>query len=336
MIKRDTKYIYFIILAVLCTSCKKEEADRTAPEILTSISTEPVYQTVAHMTADYQEQVYISLSEATEVASHLKTDWDLSFDTSSDAWEIRLNSSRLMKVWKSPYEDIAALVSVEGMEDNGKFDTPDGSLEGNAFGDWTKDKFIYLLDMGVNNIDGSSYGYQKCRMISVNSSYYEIDIAPIASLEWTRVKVLKKQAQSEVLFSFEDQTIIERPSSESYDLFFTQYTHIFDEPEGPLPYLVSGALIKSKDTEVAKVNDKSFDALNGNDIDNYVFSNELDLIGYDWKSYDIELGVFTIFPEMNYLIRNKKGEVYKLHFIDFYDNQGVKGAPKMEYQLIQK
>lgn len=328
--------IFFILSALLLVlySCKKEEALRDAPEIITTFSEEPVYQAVAKMGSDYQDQVYFSLETAASIDTHLKTDWDLSLSTENDAWQIRLNSSRLMKLWKSPYTAIYEIINTEEIEaDDWLYDTPDGTLQGNAFGDWRNSNEIYVIDMGVSNIDGSSYGFYKCKLISVGETNYTIDLAEIAATSWTRVEIPKLKTQAEVLFSITNREVISRPDAGQYELFFTQYTHIFDEEDGPLPYLVTGALIDNG-VEVALVNDKDYDDINSNDIANYTFENRLDMIGYDWKNYDLDLGVFTIFPEKNYLVKNRFGNVYKLHFIDFYNDQGIKGFPKLEFQKI--
>ena len=56
-----------------------------------------------------------------------------------------------------------------------------------------------------------------------------------------------------------------------------------------------------------------------------------DVIGYDWKYYNFDAGVYTIVPGMNYVIRDRDGFYYKLRFVDFYNNTGEKGNPVFEY-----
>jgi hypothetical protein len=61
------------------------------------------------------------------------------------------------------------------------------------------------------------------------------------------------------------------------------------------------------------------------------FSSRADVIGYDWKYYNFDAGVYTVVPDMNYVIRDRDGFFYKLRFIDFNNDVGEKGYPKFEF-----
>ncbi|HTF82223.1 MAG TPA: HmuY family protein, partial [Cytophagales bacterium] len=64
------------------------------------------------------------------------------------------------------------------------------------------------------------------------------------------------------------------------------------------------------------------------------FSNKANSIGYDWKTFDLNTGLYTIHDEMTYIIHDAKGFYYKLHFVDFYNGNGEKGYPTFEYQKL--
>lgn len=52
----------------------------------------------------------------------------------------------------------------------------------------------------------------------------------------------------------------------------------------------------------------------------------MDEIGYDWKYYDLSgSGKYIIYQKKVFVIRDQQGYLYKLRFIDFYDNNGQKG-----------
>ena len=74
--------------------------------------------------------------------------------------------------------------------------------------------------------------------------------------------------------------------------------------------------------------------LNSDDITSLEFTTRSDVIGYDWKYYNFDDAVYTIVPEMNYVIRDRDGFYYKLRFVDFYNDQGVKGYPKFEFARL--
>jgi hypothetical protein len=46
------------------------------------------------------------------------------------------------------------------------------------------------------------------------------------------------------------------------------------------------------------------------------------------------LGTYTIESDRIYLLRNSEGIFWKLHFIDFYTQNGEKGAPMFELQEL--
>ena len=60
----------------------------------------------------------------------------------------------------------------------------------------------------------------------------------------------------------------------------------------------------------------------------------LDAIGYDWKFYNFTSGVYTIRPNLNYIVHGVSGFYFKLRFVGFYNKDGLKGYPVIEYQKL--
>jgi hypothetical protein len=71
--------------------------------------------------------------------------------------------------------------------------------------------------------------------------------------------------------------------------------------------------------------------INAENIAGLEFTTRADVIGYEWKDYNFDMGVYTIVPDMNYVIRDRDGYFYKLRFVDFYSDEGVKGFPTFEF-----
>ena len=88
------------------------------------------------------------------------------------------------------------------------------------------------------------------------------------------------------------------------------------------------AISNRSGVEVAEIFDKSFEEIGFDDINNYPFSLNIDIIGYDWKTFTG--GSFTVHPEQSYLVKTTEGIYFKIHFIDFYNQMGDKGNPKFE------
>ena len=64
------------------------------------------------------------------------------------------------------------------------------------------------------------------------------------------------------------------------------------------------------------------------------FSSNRNIIGYDWKTFDIDAGYYTVNENIVYIIKNVDDFYFKLRFIDFYDDNGAKGTPTFEYKLL--
>ena len=64
------------------------------------------------------------------------------------------------------------------------------------------------------------------------------------------------------------------------------------------------------------------------------FSNKKNIIGYNWKYFDFDTQTYTVKTYITYVIRNNSNEYYKMRFIDFYNEVGEKGFPKIEIQKL--
>jgi hypothetical protein len=68
-------------------------------------------------------------------------------------------------------------------------------------------------------------------------------------------------------------------------------------------------------------------------INSYAFSNNQNIIGFDWKSYVFNEG-YIVNPDITYIIKDSKNNYFKLRFIDFYNSNGEKGYPTFEVRKL--
>ena len=73
-----------------------------------------------------------------------------------------------------------------------------------------------------------------------------------------------------------------------------------------------------------------FDAVNLSDTLAHPFSLDDDAIGYEWKEYDFDLSVYVMHPERVFIVHDAEGLFHKIHFVDFYNDQGERGCPTFE------
>jgi hypothetical protein len=123
------------------------------------------------------------------------------------------------------------------------------------------------------------------------------------------------------------------PHKDTWDLLFTQYTYVFYDVD-VTPYQVTGVLLNPNNVEATMVDDIPFEDIDLEFATNKTLNNELDAIGYNWKSYSLTEGHYTIYSNQIYIIKDVEGIYYKLHFTDFYTESGAKGAPKFEFQKL--
>ena len=123
-----------------------------------------------------------------------------------------------------------------------------------------------------------------------------------------------------------------QPPSNYWDLLFTQYTHLYSDTTTPA-YLVTGVVLNSE-VLVAEDNSFSFEEINYSMIDQLNFTSNKDAIGFDWKEYNFDAGIYTVNSNFNYIIKDRQQRYFKLRFTDFYNSNGDKGCPTFEIQEL--
>ncbi len=317
------KFISFVVFSLFFLSCMKEELPVQPYDRGGTITDKVV------MGVNYENQIWYKLSNAKIVSSNNRTDWDIAFDCSSSNL-VKLNSSIAARAVITNTTNFNTTFSTSAY--TFKPDHPNGNKDSLALGDCFSHGKVCLIDRGFG-ISGNSLGIIKIQFLEANGNVLKFRYANLDGQNEKNIQISKNPAFNYLAFSFNTgNSLTIEPEKESYDLCFTTYTHIFYDPYNP--YLVNGVLINSFGVEVAEVFNKSFSEISRNDIEAYQFSNYSDIIGYDWKEYNINQGTFIIFPEKNYLIKDSEGFYYKLHFIDFFDENGKKGCPTFEFQKL--
>lgn len=288
---------------------------------------------VAEMGPDYKYQVWFRLDDHQVVALNLKTAWDLAFECSSTGAHVLLNTSKSMRAYKTSFTDLSDVHDTAGLGIHGSCDDPGGNPDSTAIGDWQSSNTVYIINRGYNEL-AQQQGYYKLKIISVGAAEFTIAYADLySSAGVVTATVLKDPDRTYAAYSLGTHAqVAAAPARTDYDLCFTQYTHIFYDPFQY--YLVTGVLINPYNTQVAGITGKAFSAITLADTAGHTFSAAQNAIGYDWKTYTISTNEYTVDVNKCYIIRDSRGFYYKLHFIDFYNDSGVKGYPKFEYRKL--
>ena len=317
------KYFPYIFFFIFIISCEQEELP------ISPHQTGDVLAQQIEMLQDYRYQVFYNLENNEIISENLKTDWDLGFENTPNGFHIVLNSSTysgLSYIENQQFDDVISSNNLIWSWDN-----PNGSLDSTAFGDYRLFSGFFVIDRGFD-FQGSQRGFKKLKIDSVNSQFYTITYSNLDNSELNTFQIYKDNFYRYSCFSFSDDTIIDiEPPLTEWDLVFTQYTHLFSDTIQP-SYLVTGVL--SNNLNIAIDTNNNFNDINYEMIGDYYFKNNHDMVGYNWKEYDLNAGEYTVFSNINYIIQDKNDKYYKLHFIDFYNNLGEKGYPKFEIQEL--
>lgn len=320
------KYTLFLVLFVLfAASCKKGELP------VPKHDSGSVITTAVNMESNYKYQIYFDLKTNTVVGQNLKSAWDLGFEAAPEGNHIILNGSKAMYAFDTEETDFNSVTDTLGFMAGRSWDEPSGNLDSTAVGEWEGTNHVYIIDRGYNE-NGIHQGFRKIVFESVDQDSYHVKFAALNGTGLTNLTFDKDNAYNFAFLSFTTSgTVMIEPPKADWDLVFTQYVHVFYEPE-LTTYLVTGCLLNHSGTRSVYDGVSLFSDISFNDIPNYSFTSAVNTIGYEWKEFD---GTnYIVHSEKNYIIEDREGLHYKLHFIDFYNNSGVKGNPKWEYQQL--
>lgn len=316
--------LFAVIVLGSFTSCLKEEIPVPKHEPGDVLTNE------VNLSSNYKYQIYFNLEENKVVGQNLKTTWDLGFESDPNNHRIILNSSKSMFVYPTSETDFQLVNDTVGYTSNRKLDEPNGDITKTAIGDWTTAK-IYIIDRGFDEVGGHQ-GFYKTKFLAADENGFKFVIAELNS---TQLDTILLPVDDTYNFSFFNlstgQQVMVEPPKEEWDLVFTQYTHIFYEPE-ETPYLVTGCLLNRYNTKSVMDETLNFDEANIETTTSLELNNEIDEIGYDWKEFSGN--TYITHSDKIYIIEDQNGFFYKWRFIDFYTTSGDKGNPVWEYQKL--
>lgn len=328
-----TKKVLFVLLSVLVLSCEKEKDDDNKTQtIIDSIS----------LGTDYINDIFYSLENG-EVKSVANTSWDIAFSTVLMNATVLINEGAGIKLYFHPETDTTMWNEIDTTGIYGwqeLYNSDSTWLTGafnygtNLYNEWgwgyyggpstnhnvigTRMFIIKLADGSTRKIfiylkDGSTNRYHfKFADFDNNINTYD------------SVQVSNYITKNFIYYSLADNKVVDRePDANSWDLLFTRY---YDEQS---IHIVTGILSNNnlKVAEVRGISPELTDTtLSG-------FSDNISVIGSDWKTYDWMTDSFSLVNDLTYFVKTTSGKVFKLIFIS---NEGrSSGKIKFEKTLIE-
>lgn len=311
------------------TSCLKKETPITLPAQGDAISQS------LRMGSDYNTQYYYNLTKGKVVHTSKVNSWHLAFESSKHGEAVLLNGGVGMGVVKTNKTDFDAVEWTDCDGETWYQDNPNGVLEEVAFGDWNADAMsrdkIYIV-----RLDATSKNVVTIKLKEVTENYYRFQVGNLDKGYLGEFQITKQSTRVFTYFDLHEleEVINVEPVKESWDLLFTRYGFTFYDETPPLPYIVTGVLTNPL-SKTFKDSLSSFYEIEESILEHCNLSTNRDVIGYDWKYYDFDLGIYHIRQHYNYIIKTQNEDYFKLRFLSFYDDNGLKGTPTFEFKQIK-
>ena len=298
--------LFFIITIVSCFP--KEEKVEPSPRIYQSVSVD------AGPTKN--DVLFYYLDAGRIVAKASPMEWDLYIDNEV----IRINYFRSMSVAKTNknWEEIN---DTSGLSFSFLTDQISDTLS-----QWElSDNQIYVLNMGLDN-EYEPLGFMVFQA-SITSDgvilkYRDLD----GTNEWTN-----QISEDHFYYHLKNEQPLNLPNDKEYDIALGKYTDYITVDNISQDYTIYGAIVGNAS---AYLLDDDFETIDANDFDVNQLSNRKDIIGWDWKRFNLEKNAYEILPKMTYMISTNSDYLCKLRFVDYLNDQGISGHPTFEYEIL--
>lgn len=288
-----------------------------------------VVNDIVSLGSGYADQVWYSL-ENDEQGSSPKNNWDLAFGVSPQGSTIHINPAVGTQLWVYPNGDTAdfATVDTTGISGWASLSNSDTSWYYGAF------------DMTINPNDPFDLGWGNYDMITHyvwgdsvyviklgNGEYQKFWLERLASgtYYFRHAKLDNSMDMSHSLakanysgknfgyYSLQGHNAVDRePANNTWDLTFTQYSAILP---GFGPYLVTGVL-QNAGVEAVKVYPVN-DPATYTDWVSQTFNSEINVLGYDWKSFNMQTFQYDIEDSTVYFVKDLDSAYWKVIFTGF-------------------
>lgn len=336
-------WIGLIIVLMCLASCEKDEPLYIAPEV--PVGTQSA--TFA-MGENYENQLWFEFATQ-KTASNPFGLWDIGFSLSEQN-SIVLNCGK-HSGFSATYIENADFKDIRQIDINRytwTFDNPNGHPDSLSFsGCWESYQMgkakpksrIYIINRGADSLGNKKF--IKLRMLGREGSSYHFQwglLTDTVPQNDVFINVKNEYNYAYYNFSSEKEVYNEPFNRDNWDMVITTYKQtVTEETLGTtMPYILRGVLTNPNKVKVLELNNViDFNLIDLNYAKSLVLSNYLNEIGYDWKTWSLTANKYTVNQKKIFIILDAKGNYFKMRFVDFYNDKGEKGFPKIAWELLK-
>ena len=325
-----TRFGTVIMSVSLFSSCMKKETPLPLPPAGNAAFTQ------VDQGPDYSTQVFFSFDNGV-VSSSQCNSWDIAIANNADSPELWLNGGQNVFIHATDATDFSAVTTADGVT-GWKYDASSAQPGQSALGNLVSHNElgkVLLIKTG-----GSTPKYYKIILSVSDGNQLIIKSGHIDAVAPETITTDIDANYNFTYFSFDSGVVKPEPPKADWDIVFTFYRHIYIDYNGPgqdMPYTLSGVLLNPYKTEGAadSTASKDFNDFDLTDAESLNYTNDREIIGFDWKIVDINTASYTVNPNKLYVVQTQDGAWWKLHFTTYYNAQGEKGSPGFEYLRLQ-
>jgi len=323
------RVISVIIITVnLFTACEKNDGPVAKDDSVT-------------MGPEYPTDVYYSMENGV-VAEVPRTEWDIAFGVDAQSSAILINEAAgvELKAYPStgttPEEMWSEAIDLTDYDNWDNLLNPDTTWADGFFGMNATEFPNYgwgNYNMASHNVEGSCLYIIKTRSgsfmkIFIEMKYsmqqrYTFKFADLEAKVENSVDLDCSDSNANfVYYSLEDNERLDRePDKDTWDLLFTKYT------DNSINYNVTGVL-SNLTAMVIQKDGVTFNDFTWTDDE---FSDNINIIGSDWKSFDMENMVYVVDEEKVFVVKDASENQYLLQFTGFDMTNG-----RADFKILKK
>lgn len=281
----------------------------------------------------YKEMAFYKLTEENAV-NVANTSWDMAFTAfgTADAG-IHLNEAaelngNELQLFLAPTNNFDNPVNPANLGDrlyNDEISWNYGAFNANRLEVEPDDFGWGIYDPGTGKIEGTTVyvlkfrngTYKKLQIVSLDQNVYTLKHADLDGANETTLTI-DKADYADGKFAFlslsTGQTLSTVP--DEWDLLFTRYAVSFDDGMGGLIYMVTSGTLSGLGVEVAQADGVDPATVEFTDFQDSL-STVLDVIGWDWKTFNLSSGGWSLPDDRAYFVKTANGDVWKIVFQSF-------------------